>query len=732
MNKLKLDLKNCYGIKKLEHEFLFSSRHVQLIYAPNGTMKSSLALALKGISGQVTEQAKDRLHPELESKCEVKIDGAPITKEQLFVVDPDDSNFDSSGVFTNFLANSTLKSQYDAIYTQLRGGVSQIITPLREVSQSSDCENELIKAFKNSPSDNIFSIFESLANEIKVQSYQNFGFRYNYVFDNAGKIQKFLEKNATALNDYITQYNNLLNSSSVFRSVGGKTFGTHQASELSKSVESGEFFSVNHNITLQNGTIVKSVEQLNGIFDEEKNKILNDDSLKQTFDKITKAIDGNTEVRLFKRVLMTHPEILLELNNYEEFRKKTWKGYLCDDKVKQRLLDFYRNYQSYKTGLKDILDKARAQMPLWEKIIQLYGDRFHVPFKVEIENQEDIILKQDAAKLRFKYVDDQNEEIERTKQEIVNILSRGEQRAFYILQLLFELESRKKSGKDTLLVFDDIADSFDYQNKYAIIEYIHDLDSTTSNMYMLVLTHNFDFYRTIASRLELRNCSWMAVKQSDRTINLKPGQYQKDLFSHFLSKPDDSKLFISMIPFVRNLVEYTEGDLSPAYLILTSCLHLKADTNTITDTDVINIVKGFVKGKTYSGKGDSIPIYDRIMTTADTIITEKDIDEVLIENKIVLSIACRLKAEQYLKQQLLAAGADEKDLSVKYNQTTKWTELFKKHCPNDSKMSVIERVNMMTPEFIHINSFMYEPLIDLSVNHLIALYRDLKSTIKFN
>ena len=730
MNTLKLDLENCYGIKKLEHNFLFSLRHIQLIYAPNGTMKSSLALALKGISGQVKEQAKDRLHPDLESKCDVKIDGTQITKEQLFVVDPDDSNFDPSGVFTNFLADSTLKSKYDKIYTQLRDCVSQIITPLREVSQSSDCENELIKAFKNSPSDNIFSIFERLASDIRTKSYHNFGFRYNFVFDNAGKIQKFLEKNAAALNDYIAQYNNLLNSSNVFRTVNGKTFGTHQASELSKSVESGEFFSVNHYITLQNGTIVKSFEQLNSIFDEEKNKILNNESLKQTFDKITKAIDGNTEVRLFKGVLMTHPEILIELNDYDEFRKKTWKGYLCDDKVKQRLLDFGHNYQSNKTALKAILDKAREQMPLWKKIIQLYGDRFHVPFKIEIENQEDIILKQDAAKLRFKYVDDQKEEIERTKQEIVNILSRGEQRAFYILQLLFELESRKQSGKDTLLVFDDIADSFDYQNKYAIIEYIHDLDSTTSNMYMLVLTHNFDFYRTLASRLELRNCSWMAVKQSDRTISLKPGQYQKDLFSYFLSKPDDSKLFISMIPFVRNLVEYTEGDSSSDYLTLTSCLHLKTDTNTITDIDVIKIVKGFVKGKSYSRKGNSTPIYDSIMTTADAIITEKDIDEVLIENKIVLSIACRLKAEQYLKQQLLAVGLPEKDLAVNYNQTTKWTELFKKHCPNDSQMSVIERVNMMTPEFIHINSFMYEPLIDLSIHHLVDLYSDVKSVSK--
>jgi hypothetical protein len=33
----------------------------------------------------------------------------------------------------------------------------------------------------------------------------------------------------------------------------------------------------------------------------------------------------------------------------------------------------------------------------------------------------------------------------------------------------------------------------------------------------------------------------------------------------------------------------------------------------------------------------------------------------------------------------------------------------------------------MTPENIHVNSFMFEPLIDLSVVHLKKLYTDVKN-----
>jgi hypothetical protein len=137
---------------------------------------------------------------------------------------------------------------------------------------------------------------------------------------------------------------------------------------------------------------------------------------------------------------------------------------------------------------------------------------------------------------------------------------------------------------------------------------------------------------------------------------------------------------------------------------------------TITDNTVIDIVKSFVKGSTYARVGTNTPIYRTIIATADAILLEPDVDEVMIENKIVLSMACRLKTEQYLKRQLLAAGLTERDLSVSSTQTAEWIKLLKQYCPNDPQMSVIERVNMMTPEFIHIiASCMNHCLICLSI-----------------
>lgn len=79
--------------------------------------------------------------------------------------------------------------------------------------------------------------------------------------------------------------------------------------------------------------------------------------------------------------------------------------------------------------------------------------------------------------------------------------------------------------------------------------------------------------------------------------------------------------------------------------------------------------------------------------------------------------------------QLIATGKTESDIAVTGNQTGMWTDKFKKSCSGDAHYGIIEHVNMMTPELIHLNSFMFEPLIDMSIYRLIQLYKDCKSNL---
>ena len=52
MNTLTIDLENCYGIKQLDTTLDFSTTKAIAIYAPNGSMKTSLAKTFHDIADE--------------------------------------------------------------------------------------------------------------------------------------------------------------------------------------------------------------------------------------------------------------------------------------------------------------------------------------------------------------------------------------------------------------------------------------------------------------------------------------------------------------------------------------------------------------------------------------------------------------------------------------------------------------------------------------------------------
>lgn len=275
------------------------------------------------------------------------------------------------------------------------------------------------------------------------------------------------------------------------------------------------------------------------------------------------------------------------------------------------------------------------------------------------------------------------------------------------------------------------------KNKYAIIEYISDIAEYTDKngdklFKVLLLTHNFDFYRTVASRITKHGNSYIAFS-SDGEIKFEKGQYTKNIFSNYkerLTKKYGDNIMVASIQFVRNLIEYTEDDNNTDYLLLTSVLHYKTDTQTITLKQIQDIFNQ------YWCKNDNVEfavgrendlIYNVIMAEADKIV---DVEKLEIENKLILSMAIRLKAELYMKDKILADisnGSDiMSDIYSKKNQSAWLTKAYKQYI-NDDAMNTLELVAMITPENIHINSFMFEPILDMSIKQLYGLYQNVKA-----
>ncbi|GAA7995185.1 hypothetical protein JP0552_05120 [Helicobacter pylori] len=709
--ELKINIENCYGIGKIKDISLnFSEANSYLLYAQNGVFKTSFAKSLTDLINN--EMPKDNFYPKRESKIEIEFNGHGISKENVAVFHSYDEKFNSEDSVTTFMAKSKLKQRYDDILSELEKEKKAL---LKSLKSGFNYEKE-IETIKNK---NFYEILDNHLTEIE-NSEEHYSFKYHDIFDKSEKVKDFVNKNRDLIEQYFNEYKELLSLSKVFKHTEVGDFGTNHADDLKKALENNRFFKANHSLMIAEEEI-KNYNKLSEIFEEEKNKILNNENLKNSFANIEKAINANKELKAFKDAINRDNTLLTELLNYDSFREKVLFSYLKQAIQNVRIL--VELYREKKPEIKEIIKQANKDQKEWESVIETFNQRFLVPFKVKLQNQKDILLNKDTAQFRFIFSDD-NQDMNVQKEDLQKHLSGGEKRALYILQILFEIEARKRSDEVQLLVFDDISDSFDYRNKYAIIEYLKDLQECRQ-FKLLVMTHNFDFYRTLESRLSIPREQIKMIRKNDaREIIFENGGYLKS-FIKYIRDSEKDKDFFTLIPFVRNLIEYTnfQADKDNNYIKLTSCLHMKEDTKNIQIQEISKIfdsVFGTERKKKKIEEDNSKLYFQAIYDIAEEIYNDKDRNHIELQNKIILSMAIRLKAEEWMLNKLNQEFKSEK------NQTRELYDAIKKELFDDEKR-VIQKVLMITPENIHINSFMFEPILDTPLDHLYTCFEEVKN-----
>ena len=733
MEKIILNLEHCFGITKLSEELTFEGENVVLIYAPNGLMKTSFAKTLQLYGQDKADRVKDVVE-DIAGSIDIKDEnGNIVLPASIYVSNCEEPDAETPKNITSFLADNVLKQQYDTILKSLSEKQKALFKEISDHARSTDIVSEFVRTFCEDKPSLFYSKFEEVMTEVVGQE-TCYDFKYNSIFDKEGKVKAFIDANRDELKEYFEKYQNILQSSKLFKQKNGKTFGTYQASELSKSVADNAFFVVNHKIVLgDDKTTIDSSESLETLINNEISSIVKDPSVKKAFDKIDKKASANKLLQKFKEIIENHPDLVDKLLDYDNFHKEVWKGYFV--KFKDKADDLLKAYKESKSTLNSVLQQAAGQRDAWEKIINIFNRRFSVPFVVKIKNQTDLLLNEEAAALVFEYSTQtgQKEVESKVLEEVV--LSKGELRAFYTLQMLFAIEKMKHDGvQEHILVFDDISDSFDYKNKYAIVEYLSDLKDDI-RFKIIILTHNFDFYRTISSRLQVkRDSTYMAYKDANDEIKFHQAEYLRDPFKYIKKNANIPEFFIALIPMARNLIEYTKDSTNADYLKLTSCLHVKTETANLKVTDIEQILKSYIDGVT-SFSTDDTNIKEYIYKVAETLCGKSTLDEIHIENKIVFAVAIRLKAEDYmiskLKQVMEGQDFNVFYSNIKSNQTSVLTKKFNELCPSTEEaiQLLIKDANLITPENIHLNSFMFEPLVDMSVWRLKKLYQDTKTQL---
>lgn len=178
------------------------------------------------------------------------------------------------------------------------------------------------------------------------------------------------------------------------------------------------------------------------------------------------------------------------------------------------------------------------------------------------------------------------------------------------------------------------------------------------------------------------------------------------------------------IPFARNLIEYTKGDKDADYLILTRLLHWKNGTMDISVMDFFDIYNRLFNT---AHVGTDKLVFDVLFDEAKRICHSGNHFGLNLEDKVLLSIAIRLRAEQFLINQARVARGDPNYWCELDNQFGVLIKEYKKSQPDPLAKRILEKVSITVSSNIHLNSFMYEPILDLTIGHLVKLYVEVDS-----
>ena len=718
---LKLNIQNCYGIRSLEHSFDLGRADgrggVFSIYAPNGVMKSSLARTLDDFSRGA--ESGDLIFPSRVPLREVLWDDEPLESSKVLVIKPYIESFESEGLAT-LIANPNLQKEYTKSVKELlaiRKKFSDALKHLSGISsRTATAENELKRILKATEENFPNKLHDMLQTPAEAE-YLN-GIKYADVFND--KTIAVLKKPEfkSQLSDYVSLYNRLVDESPVL----SRSFNHQGAAAVTKNLKDSGFYQAGHWVKLKVGDTSQEVttqKELEDLFQEERAKILSSDNLKKNFDIVDKAL-GNAQTKKLRSLIESNPELMADLSDLDSLRRKLWRCHLSE--CQSEAEEFVVSSKDTEAILGELVKSAHEEETKWQKVIEVFKRRFAVPFNLSLKNQVGVILKGEKPAKMFSF-QDVGEESEVQESVLLSVLSQGERRALYILNILFEIETAREDGLDRVLVVDDIADSFDYRNKYAIVEYLREL-SRDERFTFLFLTHNFDFHRTISSRLGLSRNRRLFASRSEEGITLSIEKYQKDVFASWKKQLGKNETqFIASIPFMRNLAEYSGKE--EIFNSLTECLHLKSGSDGKTFNDVLNDFSKVIDQLPEIEHDGSLNVLERVEALAVAIV-QKSQYHIELEEKVVLSIAIRLKAERYMLEKLANSEWEEPTS----NQTRELFDDFAGAFPSEhNSLVILDQVNLMTPENIHLNSFMFEPILDMAPQHLFRLHGELQSLL---
>jgi len=712
-------LENVYGIKKLINSNLINQNTI--IYSPNGVMKSSFSDGLFDIS--IDQNPRDVFN-NLPASYTVINNGTSVSeatspKHLDLVVFKGEDIFDSifkEKDIAQLVISTSLKKQYETKMSAIKGKIDEIkgILAFAVLEEKKGAKNTKIDGFLeqfygNSDLERLTTLFSSPHSEI-IEDTTSVSFS-----------KLFNPKTESILNDttFIEKCEEFqrLKDAKLNEAIFNASFGISQLENSHKSLITNKYYDAGHKLYINEQTLDR--DSVEALIVESIKSAYGSEEMKTSFLVAKKVLDANKDSREIVSSIFENTWLLEKLVNPNKFKVNLI--YKKIENYQEEISEARKAIAAAMADIEGIYKKAQQTESLWREVIETYNNRFcNKHFDIAITNQSNAIIGIQEPVFTKVMKTSRNEITE----DIFSRFSSGEKRAIFILYFLYEIELKKMTGTDFTIIADDIVDSFDYKNKYAMIEYLSEL-SGDSKVQLIILTHNFDFYRSTCISLSGNlNSRLFAYLDSNEDVSLfSANSYNYESFSLFTNwkNSDDIPSLIALIPFLRNLVELQEGNTSASFSMLCNFLHYNLNTPLMNLTNLSHIYTNY--GVKYTIASSTQLYWDLLVQQVKNLTNP--VNESDIKQKIILGLFIRLGSDYFLlnKYKINNGGA-----APIITPGSNWTKQLKKmsiiYLTSEEK-KLLDRSLTVAPSFVHVNSFMYEPLIDVGSEKLLSISHEL-------
>lgn len=722
---------NGFGILKLDIEHTNTFEQNAIIYSSNGTFKSSFSHAFHHLSLGTGDTVTDRLNIDKTTngfKCKIEIDGKIYGEtDQIpnLIVYSRELNEDSNWMKEDTVNQLIVSKEYKKELEKINKSISSIRGYFDAQIKSNKLDTILQSNTEAMKFDDFTSLDDLIQNIEDLENLEEIDFPKEF------DLKKLSQKAYAAIDtkDFESSAKSLVNY--VEKEIKGRFFDKDFGIDGSLSIVK-EFQKINFLNQYRKIVLIDRETSEEYIFDDhikfaefinlEIEKIIGSNpEIKKQKESLDKVIGNTVESGKIKENLKD----LEWIKFYSNGRKNIIHSALKRILDKETILNHKNELIGQRKNVRALEKKVVGEKTDFETALNIHKLRFKPPFSISIENKMNTILNLSLPEFIIK--PNKNLESKKDYNETRTILSTGERNAFDIINLIVKYETIANKKK-AIVILDDIVESFDYGNRIAFIEYIKEMNDYGSKV--IVLTHNFEFYRTLTKRLDkvfkqfsCYNTNGLITITKGTDLYFKNGSMFKisDRSNESHRNLTFEESFISSLPFVREVSEFT--DTEEKY---TDLFHIKEVSKNITVSQVINDIKSsFFKYEICDSAKSLLTLdknyYDFVIETCENV-SKKQIGNFDIYRKIILAIGCRIKVEKLMINDDYTLLHD-----ITKDQTRK---LYKKIGLGltEEFSGIVERVLLCTSEFIHLNAFLYEPLVDIPPSELVMLFKDLSDS----